>query len=153
MSNSFDPWTVAHQAPLSVGFPGKDTGVGCHFLLQGPDPGIETRFPASQADSLPTELRGKPWFTYLEGTKYIHLIYFKILRYRMGKIMLFYNWMGVINVLYIITDFVLITEKSYMICLPKLVSLKKTGLPHPRHENKLFNFIFGFSPQAAWPFH
>ena len=28
------PWTVAHQAPLSTGFPGKNTGVGCHFLLQ-----------------------------------------------------------------------------------------------------------------------
>ena len=29
------PWTVAYQAPLSMGFPGKGTGVGCHFLLQG----------------------------------------------------------------------------------------------------------------------
>ena len=29
------PWTVAYQAPLSMGFPGKSTGVGCHFLLQG----------------------------------------------------------------------------------------------------------------------
>ena len=28
------PWTVAHQAPLSMGFPSKNTGVGCHFLLQ-----------------------------------------------------------------------------------------------------------------------
>ena len=29
------PWTVAHQAPLSMEFSGKDTGVGSHFLLQG----------------------------------------------------------------------------------------------------------------------
>ena len=36
------PWTVAHQAPLSMdtplsmdSCPGKNTGVGCHFLLQG----------------------------------------------------------------------------------------------------------------------
>ena len=30
------PWTVAYQAPLRPwGFPGKSTGVGCHFLLQG----------------------------------------------------------------------------------------------------------------------
>ena len=29
------PWTVACQVPLSMGFPGKNTGVGCHFLLQG----------------------------------------------------------------------------------------------------------------------
>ena len=27
-------WTVAHQAPLWDS-PGKNTGVGCHFLLQG----------------------------------------------------------------------------------------------------------------------
>ena len=27
-------WTVAHQAPLSMGFSGKSTGVGGYFLLQ-----------------------------------------------------------------------------------------------------------------------
>ena len=37
------PWTVAHQAPLSLGSSGTNTGVGFHALLQGnlPDPGIE----------------------------------------------------------------------------------------------------------------
>ena len=40
------PWTVAHQAPLSMGFSGKNTGVGCHsflqgiFLTQGSNPGL-----------------------------------------------------------------------------------------------------------------
>ena len=29
------PWTIAHQAPLSMGFPRQNTGVDCHFLLQG----------------------------------------------------------------------------------------------------------------------
>ena len=34
MSNSFaTPWAVARQAPCN--FPGKNTGVGCHFSLQG----------------------------------------------------------------------------------------------------------------------
>ena len=28
-------WTVAHQAPLSMKLSGKNTGVNCHFLLQG----------------------------------------------------------------------------------------------------------------------
>ena len=28
------PWTAALQAPLFIGFPSKNTGVGCHFLLQ-----------------------------------------------------------------------------------------------------------------------
>ena len=29
------PRTAARQAPLSMGFPGKSTGVGCQALLQG----------------------------------------------------------------------------------------------------------------------
>ena len=28
------PWTAAHQAPPSMDFPAKSTGVGCHCLLQ-----------------------------------------------------------------------------------------------------------------------
>ena len=28
-------WTVAHQAPLSMGFFGQEYWSGCHFLLQG----------------------------------------------------------------------------------------------------------------------
>ena len=42
--------------------PGKKTGVGCHALFQGnlPNPGIEPRPPALQADSLPFEPPGKP---------------------------------------------------------------------------------------------
>ena len=28
-------WTVAHQVPLSLRFSSKNTGVGCHILLQG----------------------------------------------------------------------------------------------------------------------
>ena len=27
------PWTTAYQAPLSMDFPGKSTGMGCHCLL------------------------------------------------------------------------------------------------------------------------
>ena len=28
-------WTVACQAPLFMGIPDKNTGMGCHFFLQG----------------------------------------------------------------------------------------------------------------------
>ena len=36
MSNSFaTPWTVAYRLLCPWDFPGKNTGVGCHFLLQG----------------------------------------------------------------------------------------------------------------------
>ena len=56
------PWTEACQASLSVEFfSGKNTGVGCHFLLQGifPTQGSNPRLPCLlhwQADSLPTIL-------------------------------------------------------------------------------------------------
>ena len=33
--SSVTPWTVACQVPLSMNSPGKNTGVGSHFLLQG----------------------------------------------------------------------------------------------------------------------
>ena len=38
MSDSATPWTVAHQAPLSVGFPRQEYWSGCHFLLQASPP-------------------------------------------------------------------------------------------------------------------
>ena len=40
--------------------PGKSTGVGCHFPSSGdlPDPGIEPRSPAFQADTLTSEPPG-----------------------------------------------------------------------------------------------
>ena len=50
------PWTVTCQAPLPMGLSGKNTGVGCHSLL---NPGIKPQSPALQADSLPTDLQGK----------------------------------------------------------------------------------------------
>ena len=34
MSDSGTQWTAAGQAPLSMEFPSKNTGGGCHFLLQ-----------------------------------------------------------------------------------------------------------------------
>ena len=42
--------------------PGKNTGVGCHALLQGIflTQGLNPGPPALQADSLPAELPGKP---------------------------------------------------------------------------------------------
>ena len=49
---------------------GKNARVGCHFLLQRdpPDPGMEPGSPALQADSLPSEPRGKPSCKFSEGS-------------------------------------------------------------------------------------
>ena len=38
-------WTAAYQAPLSMGFPGKNTGVRFHFLLQEIFPRDQTHIP------------------------------------------------------------------------------------------------------------
>ena len=50
------PWTVARLCLWE--FSGKNTGVDCHFLIQGnlPNPGVESGSFALQADYLPTEL-------------------------------------------------------------------------------------------------
>ena len=56
------PWTVAHQAALSMGFPRQEYWNGLLFPSPGdlPDPGIEPGSPALQADSLLSEPPGKP---------------------------------------------------------------------------------------------
>ena len=59
------PWTVAHQAPLSVEFLGKNTEVSCHFLLQGilPTQGLNLNLLQLlhwQVDSLPLSHLGSP---------------------------------------------------------------------------------------------
>ena len=55
------PWTVASQAPLSMGFPRQQYWSGLLFPSPGdlPYPGIKPGSPPLQADSLSTELLGK----------------------------------------------------------------------------------------------
>ena len=55
------PWTIACQAPLSMGFSRQEYWNGLPFPSPEdlPDPGIEPRSLALQVDSLPTELQGK----------------------------------------------------------------------------------------------
>jgi len=56
------PWTVAHQAPLSMGFPRQEYWNELSFLSPGhlPDAGVEPGSSALQVDSLPSEPPGKP---------------------------------------------------------------------------------------------
>ena len=51
------PWTVAYQAPPSMGFSRQECWSGLPFPSPGnlPDPGIETGSPALQADALLSE--------------------------------------------------------------------------------------------------
>ena len=59
------PWTVAQQAPPSMGFSREEYWSGLPFPSPGdlPDPGIEPRYPALQADALTSEPPGKPQTT------------------------------------------------------------------------------------------
>ena len=53
-------WTIALQAPLSMGFSRQEYWDRLPFPSLGdlPDPGIEPRCPPLQADSLPSEPPG-----------------------------------------------------------------------------------------------
>ena len=55
------PWTIANQAPPSMGFSRQDYWSGLPFPSPRdlPDPGIEPRSPALQADALTSEPPGK----------------------------------------------------------------------------------------------
>ena len=52
------PWTVACQAPLSMGFSSKNTGVGCHI----PSPGIYISQPRGYS-----QLYKNSWFTVFQA--------------------------------------------------------------------------------------
>ena len=77
VSNSLQPHGLLPSRLLSPrDFPGKNTGVGCHFLLQGIFLIQELNLFLLhllhwQADSLPTDLQGKPgqrWVLYCPYT-------------------------------------------------------------------------------------
>ena len=56
------PWTIAHQVPLSMEFSRQEYWSRFPFPPPGvlPDPGIEPKSSALQADCLPTEPSGEP---------------------------------------------------------------------------------------------
>jgi len=63
MSDSFEtPWSVARQAPRTMGFSSQEywSGLPCPSPGDLPDPWIEPGSPALQADTLPSEPPGKP---------------------------------------------------------------------------------------------
>ena len=55
------PWTVARQAPLSMGFPSQEylSGFPCRLRGYLPKPGIKPRSPALHVGSLLSEPQGK----------------------------------------------------------------------------------------------
>ena len=62
MSDSAAPWTITHQAPLSMGFSRQEYWSGLPFPVPGglPDPGIKTASPALAGGFFITEPSRKP---------------------------------------------------------------------------------------------
>ena len=81
MSDSFmTPWTIAHQVPLSIGFPCQEYWSELPFTSPGdlPDPGAEPVSPALSGRFSTTEPPGKPniRLVYSEITGRCHLAKF-----------------------------------------------------------------------------
>ena len=82
--DSATEWTVAYQAPPSMGFCRQKYWSGLPFPSPGdlPDPGIEPRSPALQADVLTSEPPGKPPGRRKErGNKELVLPFHEVLTY------------------------------------------------------------------------
>ena len=71
------PWTVTHQAPPPMGFSRQEYWSGLPFPSPGdlPDPGIELRSPALQADALTSEPPGKPKITGVGSLSFLQWIF------------------------------------------------------------------------------
>ena len=68
-------WTVAHWAPLSMGFSRQEywSELSCSPPGDLPDPGIEPispESPALQVDSLPLSHQGRPYMSHSEAKPY-----------------------------------------------------------------------------------
>ena len=82
ISNSFvTPCILAHQAPLSMGFPKQVYWSGLPFPSPGdlPDPGIEPISPTWQANFLPLNHQGSPLTGYSFSNSTVHADHLRIL--------------------------------------------------------------------------
>ena len=72
-------WTLAYQAPLSMGFSRQEYWSGLPFssLRDLPNPGIEAGSPALQADALPSEPPGKARNTVTNSMKTLKMVLVK----------------------------------------------------------------------------
>ena len=71
MSNSTTPWTVAHQAPLSMGFSRQEYWSGFPFLSPGdlPKPRIKPTFVLSPELTGGFFTTGATWEAYYENSR------------------------------------------------------------------------------------
>ena len=105
------PWTVACQAPLSVGFSKQESWSGLPFSSPGdlPDPGIKPGSPAPQADFFPDWATSEAHF-WMESACYFNsetflslyfmflLIMVKVSRRNKSKPVTLKLWLGLLTI-------------------------------------------------------
>ena len=127
-----NPWGESAGQEISFCLWCKNTGVGCHFLLQRIFPlGIKLRFPAWQADSLPLSHQGSA-FLGLEKKKNHFMQAVCIIWYKVGVHQIF---VGIKNQVYI--------------CIYSLSNMHDCCLWESSHKKHIFEFIRGFLLIAA----
>ena len=93
-------WTVACQAPLSMGFSRQEywSGLPCCPPGDLPNPGIKPRSPAFQVDSLPSEPPGSITISF------IILVYYDIsltINFNVAYLILKFRWVCLLAYIYI----------------------------------------------------
>ena len=70
------PWTIAYQAPPSMGFSRQEYWRGLPFPSPGDlsQPGIEPRSPALWADALLSKLPGSPLVIWISSVQFSHSV-------------------------------------------------------------------------------
>ena len=129
------PWTLTHQAPLSMDFPGKNIGVGCPFLLQGifPTQGWNPGLLHCQEDSLPGELPGK-----LSLTEYWRFFLFPFFFFK------FYFIFKLYNIVLVLPNIKMNLPQVYM-CSPSWTLLPPPSPYHPSGSSWFFSWFWFLS--------
>ena len=96
---SVTPWTVARQAPLSLGFPRQEYCMGLPFPSPGDlsDPGIEPMSPTAptlQADTLPLSHQRSPYcvcYFYIKQKTKSYLLHGRVGSSRINRLIHIYR--------------------------------------------------------------
>ena len=132
------PWPVAHQALLSMDFPGKNTGEGCHFLLQGIflTQGWNPRPMHWQADSLLLSHQGSLFLKYLPPNS--SLLFCKDNELGGSSQQLWKHFLmqkKTKNSLYFKISLTFICSRNVMFIFPVVKVCTELYLSHPQHLN------------------
>ena len=129
------PWTVAHQAPLSMDFSRQEYWSGLPFSSPGdlPDPGIKPRSPALQADSLLSE----PPFFYYIPQYFFFLVDLCVLCKTLLSILFFCKYpLSIFHPSFIVS---LVEQKSLTFMIKTLVSHTRYKKKWPKRKDDQFS--------------